>query len=461
MKLLPRCCSSRKSGGSETKPSESILPGYLSTRLTFCLVAIALPSLSLAAQTLSDNEAILPACIFQAGQIFAQTHPDLPHGDQIPIDHIIIVMQENRSFDHLLQAMPAGVDVAPNDAFNVDKNGIRQQMHRAKTPCLPDPPHFWSSAHKQINGGKMKGFATSGGSNAMTHYDEGWLPYYYALANTFSLSDRHFASIPGPTWPNRMYTVSGGSDGHIDNTVPPQADEEKSIFHQLETAGLDWAVFTSSAPSFEEQIFPRLKAEKGEHFQAIDVFLKRAASGKLPAFSWVTSAGEHNEHPPKSVQAGQKFVSDIIGAVMKSPNWPRTALFFTYDEHGGFYDHVPPPLACPPDKQLPELAANDINGAFNQYGPRVPLIVVSPWARKQYVSHDIQDHTSLLRFVQARFDLPARDANATPPMAMFDFSKPAFLIPLTLPEAVIDAAFDAKCEDLATTHFEDEAATGQ
>ena len=111
----------------------------------------------------------------------------------------------------------------------------------------------------------------------------------------------------------------------------------------------------------------------------------------MPGFSWVTSAGRHNEHPPKNIQAGQKFVAQIIDAVMKSPNWQRTALFFTYDEHGGFYDHVPPPQACPPDDIQPILEANDVPGKFDRLGVRVPMIVISPYAKKHYVSHSVYD----------------------------------------------------------------------
>ncbi len=115
---------------------------------------------------------------------------------------------------------------------------------------------------------------------------------------------------------------------------------------------------------------------------------------------------------------------------MESPNWKRTALFFTYDEHGGFYDHVPPPKACPPDAIHPILEPKDAPGEFDRLGVRVPMIVISPYAKKHYVSHHVYDHTSILRFVQARFDLPAltaRDAHARPPFEMFDFAQPAYI----------------------------------
>jgi phospholipase C len=296
----------------------------------------------------------------------------------------------------------------------------------------------------------------------MTYYDESWIPYYYALANTFAIADHYHASVPSSTWPNRMYMISGTSFGHILNDTPPPRAEERSIFHQLEQAGVNWAVYTAAQPSFEEQILPKLRAEKGDHFLTTDDFLTAAKAGKLPGFSWVTSAGRHNEHPPKNIQAGQKFVAQIIDAVMHSPNWQRTALFFTYDEHGGFYDHVSPPQACPPDNIPPILAASDVPGNFDRLGVRVPMIAVSPYAKKHYVSHQVYDHSSILRFVQARFNLPAltaRDAHARPPIDMFDFEHPPFTTPPPLPRADEDPRFLNACEDTARTHFSDKAAT--
>ena len=144
---------------------------------------------------------------------------------------------------------------------------------------------------------------------------------------------------------------------------------------------------------------------------------------------------------------------------MASPDWSRTALFFNYDEAGGFHDHVAPPPACAPDDIAPKIGAKDVQAGFDRLGPRVPLILVSPWARPGFVSHTVHDHTSVLRFVQAKFDLPAltaRDANAEPPMEMFDFSAPSFAVPPTLAKSVIDPAFDGSCKDTPTADYTDQ-----
>ncbi len=149
---------------------------------------------------------------------------------------------------------------------------------------------------------------------------------------------------------------------------------------------------------------------------------------------------------------------------MKSPNWKRTALFFTYDEHGGCYDHVPPPRACPPDDIQPNLKVRDVPGKFDRLGVRAPMVVLSPYARKHCVSHRVYDHTSILRFVQARFDSPvltARDAHARPPVDMFDFEHPSIIERAELPVPVEDPRFIGNCEDTVRTHYSDEAATGE
>ena len=154
-----------------------------------------------------------------------------------------------------------------------------------------------------------------------------------------------------------------------------------------------------------------------------------------------------DEDPPADFEVGQAMVKSIVDALTQSPQWPRSALFLSYDEQGGLYDHVPPPSACPPDDTPPKLDPGGFDAAYDQLGLRVPLIVVSPYAKRGYVSHEVTDHTSLLRFVETRFSLPAlthRDANAVPPFDMFDFDHPDLSVP-TLPPATVDAAKRAAC----------------
>jgi phospholipase C len=160
----------------------------------------------------------------------------------------------------------------------------------------------------------------------------------------------------------------------------------------------------------------------------------------------------NDEHPPADIQIGQKFVSDLTHAVMSSPQWAHVALFITWDEHGGFYDHVPPPPACIPDTKDPILAAsgnNTIQAKFDRYGVRVPLLVVSPYAKKGYASHATYDHTSVLRFIEAKFKVPAltaRDANADALFDMFDFKNPPNVTPPTITASTIDPAGLTFCE---------------
>ena len=179
----------------------------------------------------------------------------------------------------------------------------------------------------------------------------------------------------------------------------------------------------------------------------IEDFMIDAQNGTLPQVSFVDpifigqANVENDEHPPSTIQVGQNFTAGIINALFASPQWPSSALFLTWDEHGGFYDHMPPPAACVPDDIPPMLGSGDEPGAFDRYGIRVPVAVVSPFARPHYVSHRIYDHTSILRFIETRFDLPAltrRDANADPMLKLFRFRRPSFPTPPTLPAAVID-----------------------
>jgi phospholipase C len=173
--------------------------------------------------------------------------------------------------------------------------------------------------------------------------------------------------------------------------------------------------------------------------RTFDRFLPDVAAGRLPQFTFIDpSYSTTSEENPQDIQVGERFVAQVVDALMKARTWKRTVLFLTYDEHGGYYDHVPPPAAVPPDTVQPILGPGDTPGAFDRYGFRVPTIVISPWAKPRYVSRVVHDHTSITAFVERKWNLPAmtyRDANAHPMTNYFDFRTPAFLEPPKLAKA--------------------------
>ena len=300
------------------------------------------------------------------------------------------------------------------------------------------------------------------GQRAMYWHDEHDLPFYYDLGRTFAIADHYHASLLGPTWPNRMYLLAGTSFGIASNSFPdisayPYPGSAASILDELEQAKITWNLYTDGLPGagvvYSSAFVKRW--DRTVKYSGAD-FLGQAAAGTLPSVSFldphIGSEGpsQNDEHPPADVQVGQKFVSDVVHALFASPQWPHMALFITWDEHGGYYDHVPPPAACPPDALPPVPPAGDTTpGGFDRYGVRVPLLVVSPYAKAGHTGHATYDHTSITRFLETRFELAAlsgRDANADPLTDMFDFDKPAFATPPMLADAVIDPAELAYCK---------------
>lgn len=401
------------------------------------------------------------SCTYAAGSLPAETQgASHPSGADIPIDHVIVVMMENRSFDHYFQMLPErgqpDVDVAPADFSNPDGEGAPVPIFHQEAYCFVDTNHGWSGTAAQIGDGDMQGFVVSNegfsempasgnlemfaGRRAMGYYDESDIPFYYWLANEFAIGDRYFASLPGPTFPNRMFLYAASSFGRVHNTIPDDAD---TIVELLEARQVSWKIYASSTPGLA--LFLSKAHYFAEHVASIEDYYADAQAGTLPAFAFVDPAvglatGEHDtndEHPPALAQIGQRFVAEVVDALTKSPNWARSALFLTYDEHGGLYDHVAPPAACPPDDHPPDLEPGDAPGGFDRLGLRVPFVVVSPYAKRHHVSHAVYDHTSIVRFVEARFVMPAlsaRDANALAPWDMFDFEAPPHLdVSVSLP----------------------------
>jgi phospholipase C len=406
----------------------------------------------------SDAEAAeaRKACAYEAGSLPEETQgKSFPMAEEIPIDHVLVVMMENRSFDHYFQKLPEygqpDVDVAPDDFANPDTDGNSTPFFHQESYCFVDTNHGFSGTHEQINGGAMDGFVATNegagempamgnlemfhGRRALGYYDDGDLPFYYWLANEFAIGDRYFSSMPGPTLPNRMFLYAATSHGKVHNSLPGPID---IILDYLDQREIEWKVYASASPGVA--IFATKGQALFERIVPIEQYFEDAKNGTLPPFAFVDPAigigtGQYDtndEHPPALAQLGQRFVAEVVDALTKSPLWDRSALFVTYDEHGGLFDHVEPPPACVPDDVPLETEPGDPDKQLDRYGIRVPFIVVSPYAKKHHVGHEIYDHTSILRFIEARWVMPAltrRDANALAPWDMFDFDAPPHLDP--------------------------------
>ena len=427
------------------------------------------------------------SCQFTRGALPADTlGASAPLGPAIPIDTIVVLMQENRSFDTYFAHLNAytgrnDVEVAPPSTTNPDADGGAKGFIHAPHLCVLDTNHEWGGTHREWDQGKMDGFflANDGwdgegtfpdggsptlldGQRALWWLDENDLPFYYALASKFAIGDHYHASLLGPTWPNRDFLYAATSFGITDQRWPdisnsPYPDKDIVIFDLLEKAGVTWNIFGDGLPGAAVTLTLGIVNRWGrDPLLPSSEFFARAQAGTLPQVSFVDphlgkqNADQNDEHPPADVQVGQAFVASVVQAMFTSPQWPRSATFLTYDEHGGFFDHVNPPKACPPDDIAPILASGDTTvGGFDRLGIRVPVTVVSPFSKPHYVSHVTYDHTSILRFIEARFALPAltaRDANADAMFDFFDFSNAAFLVPPSIPQPTVDPTELLYCE---------------
>ncbi len=392
--------------------------------------------------------------------------PKLPAGtDTIPqIEHIVVLMMENHSYDNRM-----GMLFRPGaDGFRIGRDGLPtasnpypdwsiQHAFRMPTTCqLPSQPsQEWTASHNAYDNGRMDGFVRTPidpltteivGGVAMGYWQREDQPFYYSVYRHFPIADRYFCSVLGQTFPNRRYLLAATSLGMIDDTTPALTDypANGTIFDVLDAHGISWKDYFSTTPSTE--LFPELYLRNaGTKVVSIADFFTDAAAGTLPGYCIVEpDYGNQSEENPQNIAVGEEFTASVINAVINGPDWDRTALLLTYDEHGGYYDHVPPPSAIPPDSIGPILLPGE-NGfdGFARYGFRVPFAVISPWARRQFVSHRVYDHTSILKLVETKWNLPAltyRDANAAPMLDMFDLRRPSFATPpeLAQPLAVTD-----------------------
>jgi phospholipase C len=374
-------------------------------------------------------------------------YPDLTAGtDTIPqIENVVVLMMENHSYDNRLgmlrrrgaDGFRIGRDGRPA-ATNPYADGKIQHAFRMPTTCQLSghPAQDWLASHTQYAGGRNDGFVESGsGPVAMGYWEGADQPFYYSLARVFPIADRYFCSVLGQTYPNRRYLLAATSIGQVDDTTPALTDypANGTIFDELDKYSITWKDYYTTLPSVA--LYPQLYLKNnGTKVVPVADFFTDAAAGALPQYCLVEPNYEtQSEEDPQNIVAGEAFAASVIDAVMSGPGWHKTLLLWTYDEHGGYYDHVPPPAAFAPDDIPPAVPSGESTyDGFSRYGFRVPFAVVSPWARVNYVSHRVFDHTSILKLVETKWNLPAltyRDANASAMLDMLDLRFPAFARP--------------------------------
>jgi len=415
--------------------------------------------------------------VFPMRRSAAGTLPTLPailgpSVDNIPqIQHFVLVIMENHSFDNVLGSLARpGIDGLTFDAHgialnsNPDDNGNPVSAFHLPTTCQ-DNNHVgqsWNTSHLCWNFGRNDGFVQQCGKAAMGYYTAADLPVMHALASVYPICNRWFCATMCQTYPNLLFSFAATSQGAIATDtaerIGASAPAAGTIFDSLTKAGVSWKNYAVDlgdtmlwGPAYFASVAPG-------HFFPIADFYVDAAAGTLPAFSVISpEAFEASEENPRNVDFGETFVWSVVTALFASPAWSSTALLITYDEHGGYYDHVPPVGLPAPDDIPPELAkygATSFGDSFTYSGFRVPTILVSPWARANYVSNTVYDHTSIMRFLEYKYGLAPltkRDGAATATVLdssgnvvdvvahgnmtdLFDFSgAPAFPSPLLLP----------------------------
>jgi phospholipase C len=366
----------------------------------------------------------------------AQRRVPLPSPRNMPIDTFVVLMMENRSFDHYLGWLP-GADGRQAGLTFTDASGTPHPTHRL-TPdfqgcAFLDPDHSWEGGRTEMDGGRMDGFLKAQSDVfSIGYYTEPDLPFIPSAARAFTAYDRFFCSLLSSTYPNREYMHAAQSYGMTDNTLPKTGFPDTTIFNALSKKGVSNRYFFTDLPV--AALWGAPGVARAGHVQE---YYQRCKEGKLPALSFVDPSFEDedsgtsgDEHPHGDVRTGQAFMADVVHAFMESPQWKTGALFIVYDEWGGFFDHVRPPRV--PD----DRSSSDLTKDFGQMGFRIPAVAVSPWVRRGHVDHTIYGFESILKMIEYRYGLAPltrRDKYARNIARSFDFVSKPRLDPPHLP----------------------------
>jgi phospholipase C len=395
----------------------------------------------------------LAADVFSDSVLRALAAPHAP-GSLSDIEHVVFVMQENRSFDHYFGTYPGvrgfadpgalpGVfaqSFAANSTLAPAGQILPYHLDTSQTgggECTPDPTHGWGPQHDTWNGGAMNGWGRTHAGDKdwsfMGYYTRSDLPYYYAVADAFTLCDAYHCSVLGSTTSNRLYALTGMLDprgqygGPVKSTIS-WSPQDRGIFDPgwttypevLTDAGVSWkyyatpdgddqenplVLFKQYYPGYSSDAAQNARAAKlsaGLFGQSFENFLTDAAAGTLPKVSWVLTHINQLEHPAAAPQDGEAALEAIIEALVANAiSWAKTVVFFTYDENGGFFDHVAPPTpAAGTPGEFVGTPATGFDTAPIGLGFRVPTLIVSPFSRGGFVARDVFDHTSQLRFLE-------------------------------------------------------------
>jgi phospholipase C len=407
------------------------------------LVAVLLPACSRSDEPTSAGGATPTPSIAVSSPSVAPLVDVEPYRTRWPIKRVVFLIKENRTFDHLFGRFPGARGVT----VGMDQ-GERRPLVRGIDRLPGDIPHCYRCAIRAWNGGAMDDFDQGKhGEWAYSQLHRSQLPNYWRWAEEFVLFDNVFASAHGPSFPNHLYTIAAQSGGARDNPRRPDffsntfgcdAPEQQLVEvvdsegvvervppcfdfltegDLLNRAGIPWAYYAAQEDQngyiWSAYAAIRRYREDPERWQRhmfpVDDVVGAIRTGRLPPITWITPRYQLSEHPEFSFCHGENWSTVVIDAIMRSPMWEHTAIFLTWDDYGGFYDHVPPP-------QVDRMGM----------GIRVPMILISPFARRGLVSHELGEFSSVLRFIEDNWglrQLTHRDREATPLLSAFDFDQ--------------------------------------